>query len=243
MASFFKSLSDDMEKVAQVVEEGAKIIMGTSEHIGVAQNSDPGGGEADVVDEGAGNFDEGDFGEDGFNIFDEDAEDFGSPLMGMADSVISDIMSTQQGPQSPMEHIQAFSSAITWEEPFIMLLLLFHLIALVTAIVLTRRGELYSRMGLMVFLGAIVRLAEWINSIGASRWRDFATQNYFDKNGIFIGLMLCAPLLFVCFGILLSMVSEASGLLVGIKNMKSEQKTRGKKTKTAKAGTESKKKK
>jgi hypothetical protein len=79
MASLFKSLSDDMEKIAQVLEEGTKIILGTSSHMG---DSDSTGQAADVYD----------VDEDGFF---EDEEDMESPLMGMADNVLTDIMSNQ----------------------------------------------------------------------------------------------------------------------------------------------------
>lgn len=90
MASLFKQLSDDMERVAQVVEEGAKFMMGESDLMGAEGNSDAAdataGGGMPVV-------------EDGDGIFEDlaDMEDVGSPLMGMADSVMSDIMSTQVG--------------------------------------------------------------------------------------------------------------------------------------------------
>ena len=89
MASLFKSLSDDMERVAQAVEEGAKILMGTATQMGEHDNDDPaapmGSGDAPVHDFGD---------EDSAFIMDED-EQYGSPLMGMADSVLSDIMSAQ----------------------------------------------------------------------------------------------------------------------------------------------------
>merc|ERR1712238_426751 len=62
--------------------------------------------------------------------------------------------------------------------------------------------------------------AERLNGLGASRWRDFATQNYFDKNGIFMGIMVCAPLLLVCLLVLVSIIWEAQQMLMDLKNMK-----------------------
>ena len=92
MASFFKQLADDMERVAQVVEEGAKFMWGTSDDMGndaAAASSDQ-----DMVHDGDGGgdaaFDDVDGGIEG--EYDMNAE---SPLMGMADSVLSDIMSAQ----------------------------------------------------------------------------------------------------------------------------------------------------
>ncbi|KAL7521340.1 hypothetical protein ACHAWX_006007 [Stephanocyclus meneghinianus] len=214
MASLFKSLSEDMEKIAQVVEEGTKIIFGKS-----SLYDDPSGENVDSND-----LHDGD--EDGFY---DVADEMDSPLMGMADSVISDIMSSQNvGPQTTMENIQAFFSAITWGEPFIRCLLAFHMVVIVTAYILIRK-DIYLRMGFMIFLGIIVRLAEQLNQLGNSRWRDFATQNYFDKNGIFMGIVICAPLLVICFVMLVSLIQEAKNLLVDVKKMKIQAKENAKK--------------
>ena len=97
MASYFKQLSDDMERVAQVVEEGAKFMMGSSEHVGAADPGDDCGAGADP---GGDMHDSGDpAGGEGDGLLDdlEDAVGGASPLMGMADSVMSDIMSSQVG--------------------------------------------------------------------------------------------------------------------------------------------------
>lgn len=98
MASFFKQLSDDMERVAQVVEEGAKFMMGDSPNMGGQGNDDAAG--ASASDPTIGGDDVHVLGEgDEDAIFDDmdgiPEEAYGSPLMGMADSVMSDIMSTQ----------------------------------------------------------------------------------------------------------------------------------------------------
>lgn len=219
MASFFNQLSEDMERVARVVEEGTKFMMGESSDMS-------GGGEGHGNDATAAAGSGGPSDHDGgaFEDMDvmEDMEDYGSPLMGMADSVMSDIMSHQVGPQTPKEHVQAFAAAITWNEPFIQCLLAFHAVVILAAMALSRRGGIYGRMGLMIFIGVVVRAAEWMNATGSRRWREFATQNYFDQNGIFVGLTVCAPLLVVCLFMLLSMIREASNLLVDVKRMKME---------------------
>jgi len=83
MASYFQQLSDDMEKVAQVFTEGAKFMMGES--------SSMGGGSEDTVSSDTTMNGDGGIDMDGL----DGVEDFGSPLMGMADSVMSGIMSNQ----------------------------------------------------------------------------------------------------------------------------------------------------
>lgn len=217
MASFFNQLSEDMERVARVVEEGTKFMMGESSDMSGGGGEGHGNDATSDHDYGGGAF------EEGMDVDMEDMEDYGSPLMGMADSVMSDIMSHQVGPQTPKEHVQAFAAAITWNEPFIRCLLAFHAVVILAAIALSRRrGGIYGRMGLMIFIGIVVRAAEWMNATGSRRWREFATQNYFDRNGIFVGLTVCAPLLVVCLVMLLSMIREASNLLVDVKRMKME---------------------
>ena len=38
----------------------------------------------------------------------------------------------------------------------------------------------------------MVYSAEWLNRLGAAHWREFATQDYFDKSGVFVGATFCA---------------------------------------------------
>lgn len=120
------------------------------------------------------------------------------------------------------EHIHAFTSAITWDESFIKIILGFHVVVIVAAIAIHRQGGVYSRLGFMIIVGIVVRLADTMNRIGNSRWKEFATQNYFDNGGIFMGIMICAPLLIVCLIMLISMIKEAANLIVEVGKMKVE---------------------
>jgi hypothetical protein len=69
----------------------------------------------------------------------------------------------------------------------------------------------------MVFIGGLVRSAEWLNEIGGRNWEKISTQNYFDKRGIFVGIMLCGPLLVDCLIMLFMFVKEAGQLLIEVK--------------------------
>ena len=73
-----------MEKVAQVLEDGYQILSGAATQMGEASSSN-----IHAADSTAADFD----GDEDINL--EDFEKYGSPLMGMADSVMSDIMSYQ----------------------------------------------------------------------------------------------------------------------------------------------------
>ena len=76
----------------------------------------------------------------------------------------------------------------------------------------------------MVIIGLLVRGAEMINDFASLHWDSFATQNYFDKRGVFIGIMFCAPLFMNCFMMLILSVREASSLLIEVKTMEIKRK-------------------
>ena len=147
-----------------------------------------------------------------------------SPLEGMAEQVMGDIFEGQMGPQTPMEHLQAFKAAINWTEPLIVGLLIFQVIMFVSTVVVIKRGGTASRFGLLVFIAIVVRLAERINAYAGKRWEDIATQNYFDTNGIFVLIFLAVPLLLDCVIMLVSFMREASSLLVEVKTRELKQK-------------------
>ena len=49
-----------------------------------------------------------------------------------------------------------------------------------------------------VLLLATVYWAELLNRLGATHWRLFSRQQYFDSSGMFISLVLSMPLLVIC---------------------------------------------
>lgn len=69
----------------------------------------------------------------------------------------------------------------------------------------------------MVFIAIIVRGAEKLNQLGNQYWKKFSTQNYFDRNGIFMMIMISTPLLLYSFIILICYLREAKDLLIQVK--------------------------
>ena len=55
------------------------------------------------------------------------------------------------------------------------------------------------QIALFLFIAAAVRAAETINAYASVHWREFATQNYFDRRGVFaskatdVGSVITAP--------------------------------------------------
>uniref|UniRef100_A0A7S3D6U9 Transmembrane protein 18 n=1 Tax=Palpitomonas bilix TaxID=652834 RepID=A0A7S3D6U9_9EUKA len=108
-----------------------------------------------------------------------------------------------------------FYHAVTWTEPFIVGLGLFHIFVLIVAILI--RKSVAGRLILFVVLQALVYFSETFNSYGAAHWEEFATQNYFDKQGFFAVVLFCGPLVMIGFLILALSLCEAAGLLVQVK--------------------------
>jgi hypothetical protein len=123
-----------------------------------------------------------------------------------------------------MEHIGAFRSAIQWSEPFILYLIGFQVVMLLSTVMVVRSDSLAARMVLMVLIVVLVKSSEWLNEYGAQHWESFSTQNYFDKKGIFMGILFCAPLLLNCFLMLVAFLREASQLLIDVKKMEVQKK-------------------
>ena len=127
------------------------------------------------------------------------------------------------------ENFDAFRSAITWKEPFILTIVVFQIVMLLCTFMLTRRCGMTFRLLILSFMAGIVRSAEWFNKYGSRNWEQFATQNYFDEKGIFISIMVSAPLLMMTFLMLISFLREASGLLVEVKKHELKQKQKSSK--------------
>ncbi len=82
------------------------------------------------------------------------------------------------------------------------------------------------RIAVLMTVGVLVRCSELMNGYAALNWQSFATQNYFDRGGIFVGIFFCAPLLLDCFVMLTLLIREASSLLIEVKRLEMKKKTR-----------------
>jgi len=129
-----------------------------------------------------------------------------------------------------MDHFHAFRAAVNWTEPFILSLMTFHVVVFMLCMWASRPSRsLVPRVVLMVSIGILVRSAERLNVYAAQNWQDFATQNYFDSKGVFMGIFLCGPLLVDSFLMLVIYLREASQLLVQVKTMELKRKEEAKK--------------
>lgn len=87
----------------------------------------------------------------------------------------------------------AFTSAIDWNEDWIRYLLAFHVILLVLTILF--RKNVNFQTGIFFLITVLVSMSEYINAYCSEHWREFSSQDYFDKHGVFAGSVFAAPLL------------------------------------------------
>ncbi|EXB57390.1 hypothetical protein L484_016443 [Morus notabilis] len=59
-----------------------------------------------------------------------------------------------------------------------------------------------------------VYLAERLNSLLGKNWKSFASQNYFDPNGLFLSVLWSGPLLFIAIIILINTLFSLCHLIV-----------------------------
>lgn len=214
--SYFEKVANDVleasEKLVNGVEEGLSILFSGGGAKETQQDSLP---------------------EDEWDEMAEHLRD-SSPLGGIAESVIGNILDGQKTPDGLIEHFHAFRYAITWSEPFIMGIVAFQVFMFLFTVWVSRKNQrLAPRVILMLIILGIVRAAQILNDLGAKQWRVFATQNYFDRRGIFVSIMLCAPLLLDSLIMMILYLREASQLLVEVKaaQIKRKQKSSSKKEK------------
>jgi len=149
-----------------------------------------------------------------------------NPLQGIAEGVTKNILAGQAQPENIMEHLQAFRSAINWSEKFVLGLIAFQIVMFFLCFYVSRKDlGVAPRLTLLVVIGVIVRSSEWLNAKGEQHWESFATQDYFDKGGIFTIIMLSGPLLLDSLMMLLFFMREAAVLLVQVKRTEIQRKS------------------
>eukprot|EP00252_Welwitschia_mirabilis_P013444 TRINITY_DN29568_c0_g1_i1.p1 TRINITY_DN29568_c0_g1~~TRINITY_DN29568_c0_g1_i1.p1 ORF type:complete len:166 (-),score=13.88 TRINITY_DN29568_c0_g1_i1:104-601(-) len=126
--------------------------------------------------------------------------------------------------------IVGFIHAVDWTEPWLIGLLCFLLIIWVVAL-MTRK---HTNLQMALFLAALggVYFAEDINSYLASRWNSFASQNYFDRSGIFLSTVWSGPLLIISTTVLINTLFTLTQLIVKWKKAEIRHNARAARKKT-----------
>jgi len=127
------------------------------------------------------------------------------------------VKQSAKAPNDAYEHWQAFTSAIDWSESWIQVMLAFHCVLFFIAMFFRRSIEV--QMCVFAVISILVFSAEYINTLCRDNWTSFAKQNYFDEHGTFASSLFCAPLLFISFCQLVSLLLLASSALIKAKRL------------------------
>ncbi|KAL8204895.1 hypothetical protein R6Q57_010518 [Mikania cordata] len=116
------------------------------------------------------------------------------------------------GMQPAMDNFIGFFHAIDWKEPWLVGLMVFHLVVLI--IIICSRKNINFQMYLFLLSLAGVYLAERLNTVLSNNWKSFAGQNYFDRHGVFLSVLWSGPLLVFATIILVNTLFSLCHLIV-----------------------------
>ena len=112
----------------------------------------------------------------------------------------------------------SYFASIDWSEPWFTGLGIFHVACALLTILTRKTGILQA-----VYFGILmlfVLCAEQINTWAAANWQLFASQQYFDSNGLFISMVFSVPLLINCLVIVVCWLFDVGILISEVKRLK-----------------------
>ncbi|KAF1376632.1 hypothetical protein PFLUV_G00213490 [Perca fluviatilis] len=120
--------------------------------------------------------------------------------------------------------IWTFLLSVQWSEPWLIGLLVFHVVCLFLTVVTCR----YYRAQICHFLlmVGLVYSAEYLNELAAMNWRSFSNFQYFDSTGMFISLVYSIPLLLNTIIIVMVWVHRTFSTMTELKTLQLKRKAR-----------------
>ncbi|KAG7509438.1 hypothetical protein JOB18_044334 [Solea senegalensis] len=120
--------------------------------------------------------------------------------------------------------IWSFLMSVQWSEPWLIVLMVSHVVCLFVTVVTCR----YYRAQICHFLlmVALVYGAEHLNELAAMNWRSFSNFQYFDSKGMFISLVFSIPLLLNTVIIVMVWVYRTFSTMTELKTLQLKRKAR-----------------
>ncbi|XP_032666856.1 transmembrane protein 18 [Odontomachus brunneus] len=120
-----------------------------------------------------------------------------------------------------IDGIWPFLQSIDWRDPWLAVLLTFHIAITMTA--LMTRNHANFQIILFLVLLLLVYFSESINEVAATNWMVFSRQQYFDSKGLFISIVFSVPILMNCMIMVASWLYQSSQLMTSLKRAQLRQ--------------------
>jgi len=133
----------------------------------------------------------------------------------VADRVLG---ATQKQIEHPAAVFSDFVATVTWSESFIQGLITAQVVILL-AVIMTRR-KMVAQIVIFVLLSLAVFAAEPLNNWCRQHWSEFATQNYFDRSGLFAVIFYAGPLLLSANIILINICIRTAKIAIRVQRAK-----------------------
>ncbi|XP_043962485.1 transmembrane protein 18 [Gambusia affinis] len=120
--------------------------------------------------------------------------------------------------------IWTFLMSVQWSEPWLIGLIVFHVVCLFLTVVTCR----FYRAQICHFLVIVVLVysAEYLNELAAMNWRSFSNFQYFDSKGMFISLVYSIPLLLNAVIIVMVWVYRTFSTMTELKTLQLKRRAR-----------------
>ncbi|TDG50760.1 hypothetical protein AWZ03_002749 [Drosophila navojoa] len=120
--------------------------------------------------------------------------------------------------------IWSFLMSIDWKDPWLIGLILVHVLTTSTAL-LTRNCTNFQVFLFLVLL-SFVYFSESINEYAAANWKTFSKQQYFDNNGLFISTVFSIPILLNCMLLIGTWLYSSTQIMVTLKTAQLKERAR-----------------
>jgi transmembrane protein 18 len=118
---------------------------------------------------------------------------FGDFMSEIEAHMLKFVRESYKTPTNLHEHFQAFITAVNWNEKFIIGLICMHVLFFTFFLLFRKNSDV--QFVIFMIIGLLIYFSERLNSYGNEHWREFASQNYFDRSGVFASMCFSGPLL------------------------------------------------